>query len=192
MTGEALAALIGRAKARDVEALDALIDHFGPRIFGFLFRLTGSRHDAEEMLQDVFVRLVRNIGRYEHDGQFEAWLFRIAGNLVRDRVRRLRRRPAMVSIDESSGGDSHAVEIIAARPTTGGGDAEADRHEKMDKLQSALTQLPDAEREVVLLRHFSQMSFAEIAAAMDTPLGTALARAHRGLNKLRALMDPNP
>ena len=62
--------------------------------------------------------------------------------------------------------------------------------EEVDALQQALARLPAAEREVVMLRHFSQLSFAEIAEAMGTPLGTALARGHRGLAKLREWMTP--
>ena len=61
--------------------------------------------------------------------------------------------------------------------------------EDVDRLQRALENLPETEREVVMLRHYSNLSFAEIAELMGTPLGTALARAHRGLHKLRAMMD---
>ena len=59
------------------------------------------------------------------------------------------------------------------------------RAEQVDRLQQAISRLPDAEREVILLRHFSQLSFRQIAEVMETPLGTALARAHRGLARLR-------
>ena len=63
------------------------------------------------------------------------------------------------------------------------------RAEEVDKLQTAIGQLPEPERMVILLRHFSQLSFREIAELMETPLGTALARAHRGLARLRDLME---
>jgi RNA polymerase sigma-70 factor (ECF subfamily) len=62
--------------------------------------------------------------------------------------------------------------------------------EDASQLQTFIDMLPDAEREVILLRHYAQMSFAQIAEAMETPLGTALARAHRGLAKLRGWMEP--
>ncbi|MCH7813027.1 MAG: sigma-70 family RNA polymerase sigma factor, partial [Planctomycetes bacterium] len=68
-------------------------------------------------------------------------------------------------------------------------DALMQQGEDADRLQQALGELPGAEREVILLRHFSGMSFAEVAEAMGTPLGTALARSHRGLGKLRALLE---
>ena len=83
--------VIERAQRREPDAFDTLVDLYSSRLFGYLYRRTGSRHDAEDMLQEVFVRLVRTLDRYTHDGRFEAWLFRIATNLIRDRVRQLQR-----------------------------------------------------------------------------------------------------
>lgn len=179
--------LICRARQRDSAAFETLVEIYSPRLYGYFYRLTGRREDAEDLLQDVFVRVVRMIGRYEHENRFDAWLFRIATNLVRDRVRR-RRRAAGV---ESSGGQQDEPGVLEEVP-----DEEVDRPddvmqtaEQVDRMQRVLRQLPAAEREVILLRHFSQMSFKEVAEAMGTPLGTALARAHRGLSKLRRLME---
>ncbi|MDM8006017.1 MAG: sigma-70 family RNA polymerase sigma factor [Phycisphaerae bacterium] len=179
--------LIRRARQRDSAAFETLVEIYSPRLYGYFYRLTGRREDAEDLLQEVFVRVVRMIGRYEHENRFDAWLFRIATNLVRDRVRR-RRRAAGV---ESSGGQQDEPGVLEEVP-----DEEVDRPddvmqtaEQVDHMQRVLRQLPAAEREVILLRHFSQMSFKEVAEAMGTPLGTALARAHRGLAKLRRLME---
>lgn len=187
MEGEALDRAIQGAQAGDRASLDLLIDHFAGRVFGFLYRMTGSRHDAEDLMQEVFVRLVRMIGAYQHDGRFEPWIFRIAANLVRDRLRRTRRGPRIVSMsavgsdDESGGFDAMAE---TAQPV----DAGLVHGEDLGALGMALKRLPEAEREVVMLRHFSQMSFKEIAEATGVPLGTALARGHRGLARLRELM----
>jgi len=179
--------LIRRARQRDSAAFETLVEIYSPRLYGYFYRLTGRREDAEDLLQEVFVRVVRMIGRYEHENRFDAWLFRIATNLVRDRVRR-RRRAAGV---ESSGGQQDEPGVLEEVP-----DEEVDQPddvmqtaEQVDHMQRVLRQLPAAEREVILLRHFSQMSFKEVAEAMGTPLGTALARAHRGLAKLRRLME---
>jgi RNA polymerase sigma-70 factor (ECF subfamily) len=83
MTESELAELIGRAQGRDPEAFDRIIDAYGPRLFGYLYRLTGSREDAEDLLQETFLRVVRMIADYAHDGRFDAWIFRIATNLAR-------------------------------------------------------------------------------------------------------------
>ncbi len=193
MDPQQLARLIAAARRREPEAFDALVDAYSSPLYGYLFRLTGSRDDAEELLQELFVRLVRMIARYQHDGRFEAWLFRIATNLARDRVRRLRRSPQVSSIEAGGGGDGALLDGELGDAMV---DASCDApdqpmrlREDCDALQRALAQLPAAEREVVMLRHYSDMTFAEIAAAMQTPLGTALARGHRGLQHLRRLLS---
>ena len=196
MKPDELGPLIDRAKQRDPGAFDALVDAYGRRLYGYIYRLTGSRLDAEDLLGELFVRLVRTIDQYQHDGRFEAWIFRIATNLARDHVRRNRRAPATVSIDAETAagpddGDPPAWRELAdiSGPPP---DASLELREEVDDLQRALAQLPAAEREVIMLRHFSGLSFADIAEAMGTPLGTALARSHRGLQRLRELLEDRP
>ncbi|MEP0842741.1 MAG: sigma-70 family RNA polymerase sigma factor [Phycisphaerae bacterium] len=188
-----LADVIARARRQEPAAFDTLISAYSDRLYGFFYRLTGSRHDAEDLLQEVFIRVVRTIGRYEHAGRFDGWLFRIAANLLRDRVRRSRRgKPSDDHTGERVGPEP--AESLANRPDPAQDDPASalQRAEATDRLQRAIDRLPPAEREVIMLRHFSQLPFREIAEMMDTPLGTALARAHRGLARLRELMEAPP
>ena len=183
-----LGGLIERARSREAGAFDELVAHYAPRLYGYLYRLTGSRHAAEDLLGELLVRLVRTIGEYRHDGRFDAWLFRIATNLARDRLRRAkvaREVQAGAGTDEDDG-DGLLGRTIDARET--GPLKTLSTAEQIDRMQRAVGRLPEPEREVILLRHFSEMSFKEIAELMGTPLGTALARAHRGLARLRELM----
>jgi RNA polymerase sigma-70 factor (ECF subfamily) len=182
-----LSDIIARAQAREPAAFDVLIDRYGPRLYGYFYRVTGRRVDAEDLLQDFFVRLVGTIGQYQHDGRFEPWIFRIATNLVRDRIRRSR------SSREVSRGPFGPED--ESDPWRNDKPAEPDRPidqleavEEVNRLGRAIQELPEPERIVILLRHFSQLPFREIADLMGTPLGTALARAHRGLARLRELM----
>lgn len=192
MDGEALSAAILGAQRGDSACLDRLVEHFAGRIFGFLFRMTGSRQDAEDLMQEVFVRLVRMIGAYQHDGRFEAWIFRIAANLARDRVRKVRRSPRLVALVDSDtdaralSGVSSVEDLASAEEPI---DAGLVRGEAVDALNTAMKELPAAEREVIMLRHFSQMTFKEIAETTGVPLGTALARGHRALARLREIME---
>ncbi len=189
MSVDELTNLIERARLGQADAYDALVDLYANRLFGFLYRLTGSRADAEDLLQDVFIRVVRMLPRYEHRGALEGWLFRIATNLARDHFRRTQRTPPTLSIHADPDPDAGGTGIQPADCETESPDRAVQRVEAADALQAALGQLPPAEREVVMLRHFSDMSFAAIAEAMGTPLGTALARGHRGLGKLRKLLE---
>src|SRR5215468_567733 len=98
MDRESLADLIRRAQLQDPAAFESLVDQFGGRIFGFVYRMVGSRDEAEDLVQEVFLRVVRTIVRYHEDGRFESWVFRIAANLVRDRARSLGRQPGRMEL----------------------------------------------------------------------------------------------
>ncbi|MCK4659499.1 MAG: sigma-70 family RNA polymerase sigma factor [Phycisphaerae bacterium] len=189
---EPLAAIIERAQRFDPGAFDELVDMFGQRVFGFLHRMVGNREDAEDLLQEVFLRVVRTLPRYTHQGRFEGWIFRIAANLARDRIRRARRSPTIISMSGEQGDPDGRANWDCADPSHISPDQPAIQREQVDHMQAALGQLSAAEREVITLRHYSALSFAEIAEAMETPLGTALARAHRGLAKLRRIMESAP
>jgi RNA polymerase sigma-70 factor (ECF subfamily) len=182
-----LNSLVVRAQQKDPGAFDTLIEAYGPRLYGYFYRATGRRSDAEDLLQELFVRLVSTIHQYEHEGRFDPWLFRIATNLIRDRIRRSRSAKRAFGAgeqnDDERGGLAEVTDRTQPHP-----DEVLDRAEQVDRLQAAIEQLPEPERAVILLRHFSQLSFREIAELMGTPLGTALARAHRGLARLRELM----
>ncbi|MCH8879512.1 MAG: sigma-70 family RNA polymerase sigma factor [Planctomycetes bacterium] len=178
-------ALIRGAQAGRADCFDELIDLYANRLYGYFYRSSGSATVAEDLVQDVFLRLIRAIKRYDHREQFEAFLFRIAGNLNRDRIRKSRRsKERSLALEEDqlpalTMADAHIHEPLAA----------LEQAEHIDAMQAAMARLPAAEREVIVLRHFSELSFGEIASIMDTPLGTALARAHRGLKKLRSMLE---
>lgn len=189
MDDAVLAEVIRGAQRGDEAAFDRLVSAYGRRIVGFLYRLTSSREEADDLAQEVFVRIVRTIASYRHDGRFEPWLFRIAANLARDRVRRLQRMPKIIPLETGDGspGKGSAASDRLESPTEPV-EAAMMHREAVERLNRALAELPEAEREVLMLRHFSRMSFREISKATGSPLGTALARSHRGLARLRETM----
>jgi len=179
---EHLRDLVDRCRRGDDRAFDAVFHMFRGPLYSYLARTTGDRHLAEDFLQDVFLRMVENLDRYEESGRFQAWLFRIAANRVRDWARRR-------SHTERVGG--------AAEPGNPGGTTAVDRpveqppeaalvmDEQVRRLEAGLQSLEADERQVLVLRHYSGLSFKEIADIMGAPLGTVLARSHRALIKLR-------
>jgi RNA polymerase sigma-70 factor (ECF subfamily) len=175
--------LLSRARQRDPDALSELVQVYSTRVYGLLYRLTGSPDVAEDLMQETFLRLLRTIEDYEHVGRFESWLFRIAANLARDRARKRARRGEHVSADGPA-----ADELVTGRRDEDNADprTRAERAEAGRRLTAALQKLPPADREMILLRHYSELSFKEIAELLDIPLGTALARAHRALQRLRS------
>lgn len=179
------AEVIRKARGLDAGAFDEIVDAYSGRLYGFFHRMLGRREEAEDLVQDVFVRVVKGIADYREEGRFEAWLFRIAGNLVRDRLRREPKETAIGTV-----GQEHAADLESRSDRRTGGAAEAlECREDMDRMQKCLAKLPSMEREVVLMRHYGELSFAEIAEYTSAPLGTVLARAHRGLAKLRQWME---
>ncbi|MBL8878939.1 MAG: sigma-70 family RNA polymerase sigma factor [Phycisphaerales bacterium] len=177
--------ILRRARQHDADAVEAIFNLYSARVYGLLYRLTGSRDDADDLLQETFLRLVRTISRYEHDGRFDAWLFRIAANLTRDRGRKHRRRAPSAPLDVYATGENDSADdraLAVDRPP----DFSILRNESEARLAEAMQRLTEVEREVLVLRHYSDLPFREIAKLLEIPLGTALARAHRALLRLRA------
>jgi len=187
MDSERLRATIASAQSGSAGAYGALLEAYGPRLYGYFYRATRSHHDAEDLLGELMLRLVRRLPEYDDRGRFEPWLFRIAANMVRDRIRRARASPAPVSmLAEDDAGQSLAERI--ADGSAAAVEARAVAEEESARLNAALARLDEPSRQMVLLRHFGQMSFKEIAEMFDCPLGTVLARVHRGLRALRRLL----
>lgn len=184
-----LEALLQRAKNGDSQALAAILDNYAARVFGLLYRLTGSQDSAEDLTQETFLRVARTIAEYDHVGRFEAWLFRIAANLARDRARRIRRRGLGVSLSSTADDEAEADPRLAdvSRPDPS---VLVEQMELGQRLGQCLERLNEADREIILLRHYSDMSFKDIADLLGIPLGTALARAHRALQRLREQLEP--
>ena len=186
MEPQRLRATIAEAKAGSAGAYEALLDEYARRLYGYFRRSTGSHHDAEDMLGELSLRLVRTLKDYDHRGRFEPWLFRIAANMVRDRIRRSKASPAAMSISaEDRSGEPISDRLAGAGPPA---DAGLLAEEASGRLAAALEKLDPAVREMILMRHFGEMSFKELAKMFDCPIGTALARVHRGIQALQLIM----
>jgi RNA polymerase sigma-70 factor (ECF subfamily) len=138
------------------------------------------------MLGELTLRLVRTLKDYDDRGRFEPWLFRIAANMVRDRIRRRRANPAPASLSaQSDSGESMAARVAGRLQPP---NAEMLAAEASARLSGALEKLDVLTREMILLRHFGEMSFKELSELFGCPLGTVLARVHRGLKTLRRML----
>ena len=173
----------------DPDAFAWLLEQYGSRLYGYFLRATGSRNHSEDLLQEVFVRLLEKIGDYSHKGRFEHWLFRIAANLVRDRYRREKHEPGQFSSYEKPDDNSSLAEAIPA--AVSGVESRLEHQEQMDQLQRALQELPEMDRELILARHYGGLSFNELAEQYGMPIGTALSKVHRGLKLLKRILTEN-
>jgi RNA polymerase sigma-70 factor (ECF subfamily) len=166
--------LMVRGAAGNDDAFRILVRRWERPVFAFLDRMLGSREEAQDVAQETFLRVCRNAGRYEGNGRFKSWLFRIAGNLARTRLRR-RKIVRWIPFD-------------LARHDLAGEDA-ADRGleagESGAAVRRALSALPERQREAVLLRHFEEMSHRDIADALETTVSAVESLLHRAMATLR-------
>jgi len=186
MEQDPLGEQITKCQQGDPEAFSWLTEEYGPRLYRYFLRLNGSTADAEDLLQELFVKLIEKIGHYRHQGRFESWLFCVAANMVRDEARRRVRRGEVLSLQDERVG---LKEVLASDEATA--DVKLQQSEQIDRLQRALDQLPQMDREIIILRHYGQLSFKEIAEQFQIPIGTALAKVHRGLKRLQKIMTQN-
>lgn len=158
-----------------------LIDLYARRVFALIRSRVSSPELAEEITQSVFVTVATKLGsgQYAERGRFEAWLFRIAMNRLRDEVRRAKRHATPTAPETMAGlGLACDRESIGVIEPSG----------EVAMLRDAMGQLSEPDREVIHLRHHAGLSFKQIADLLGEPLGTMLARHHRALRKLKALM----
>jgi RNA polymerase sigma-70 factor (ECF subfamily) len=172
------ARILAAAAEGDQSAWQAIVEGYSPRVFGLIRVQCGDPDLAEEIVQSTFCTVAQKISGYKEFGRFDAWLFRIAMNRLRDEMRRRKRQ-------------ARPMEEEALIGLSGGGqptDAAQFDSESRQALARALTELSEADREIIDLRHTGGLSFRQIGALLDQPVGTLLARHHRALKKLRAIL----
>ena len=170
-----LAQIVAGCKKAQEEAFAKLVDIYAKRCFGYFYRLTGNVETSNDLLSELFVRLVEKIGSYK-EGSFEKWLFRISSNIFYDYLReKQRREKAMQHLQQ------HRIETTTVENNN-------ETSLQIDSLQRQLEKLDAETRELVLLRFYSELSFKEIAKMRSMPIGTVLSKVHRGLKSLRELM----
>jgi RNA polymerase sigma-70 factor, ECF subfamily len=161
-----------------VPTWDQVATEYGPRVYAMAYHLTGDRHQAEDLAQDVFVRVYRNLDKYS-PGTFDGWLYRITKNLFLDGIRR-RRKVRMVPLPDD---DWHGSMQDGPNP-----EELVDRHGIDGSIEQAITELPKTFRTAVVLCDVQGMTYEEIAEATGWPMGTVRSRIHRGRRMLRSAL----
>jgi RNA polymerase sigma-70 factor (ECF subfamily) len=174
-----LARVIAGCQSGDADSFARIVDMYAGRCYGYFYRLTGDRNLSDELLSELFVRLVQKMGSYK-GGAFESWLFRIARNIFHDYLRGKRRHKKLLTARRTELELESEPDELPRSDTS---------DEQLSRLQSRLQRLDTDTRELIMLRFYSELSFKEIAAIRSEPLGTALSKLHRGLKKLRGLME---
>lgn len=190
------ATLVARYIAGDDRAFALLLARHQSRVYTTLVLIVRDEALAEDLTQDTFIKAVKMLrdGRYTDEGKFGGWVCRIAHNLGIDATRRLKRK-ATVSLDAPVCADVAATEqpgrlLFTADSTAPSPEADIIRAESHAHLRRLIEDLPTAQRQVLLMRHYGEMSFQEIADATGVSVNTALGRMRYALLNLRRRMLP--
>jgi len=178
------AAVLARARQGDSEAFRELVERHGRSVFRLAFRMTGNEQDAEDVVQEAFLRAFRQLGRFESRANFGTWLYRIVANCSVDLMRAKQSRH---DISRSESLDD-AVELPAI--DAAGPDRLAQSAEIQARVREALSGLSPLERAAFILRHHEGRSIEEISKTLD--LGTSAAKhsVFRAVKKLRIALAP--
>jgi RNA polymerase sigma-70 factor (ECF subfamily) len=169
-------------------AFEILVERHKNRLFTAIFLIVRDRCAAEDIMQDVFIKAVDTIksGRYNDEGKFLPWLLRVAHNLSIDFFRKQKRYPTIAVENENGKDYLNSEEFAIESPET-----ECIRGESIAELKELIKLLPQAQKEVLMMRHFFKMSFQEIADATGVSINTALGRMRYAVINLRKLMNEN-
>jgi RNA polymerase sigma-70 factor (ECF subfamily) len=182
--------LMFRVQEGHTASFDLLVERYKDRLFNYLLRLVGNRDEAEEIAQEAFVKAYIHAGKYKTIAKFSTWLYTIATNLVRNRMRSRSRRPQIFSLwskRQSDGEEEKTIDII---------DPGRSPEEKINDTQlgeiinRAIEKIPEKYRTSFVLREINQLSYEEIAAVTGLKLGTVRSRINRARNCFRQIVEP--
>jgi RNA polymerase sigma-70 factor (ECF subfamily) len=171
--------LVGKLKRGDEQAFAQLIHLYEHRVYAMAYRFTGSREDAEDITQETFLGILNSLNRFRGASKLSTWVYRIAMNHCLEHVRR--RKADTVPLNEE----------LAITTSSPGDDPQrsAEQCEASDAVQSALLGLSSDHRQVVILHELQELTYGEIADALDIPVGTVKSRLFNALRKLKELLS---
>jgi RNA polymerase sigma-70 factor (ECF subfamily) len=171
--------LVEAFQAGDVSAFDDLLVRWDRKIQGAIYRLMGSEDEARDLCQETFLKAYRALRGFKREARFSSWLYQIAVNVCRDRMRR-RKGKTLVSIEDLE--ENGTLMPSPVGPTA------LDLVEASDlarAVASAVAGLPDEQREVIVLKEYQGLTFVEIAEVLGLPTSTVKTRLYRGLGQLK-------
>ena len=182
-------AFVAKARLGDADAFRALVERHGRPLFRLAFRMTGNQHDAEDVVQESFLRAWRQLGKFDERASFGTWLYRIATNCSLDVMRSRKRRAKQEAGPEAAG--SEMEDPILSLPS---GDPTPERvamsGEVRERVAEAMNELSASERTAFVLRHFEGMRIEDVSRVLGCQPGAAKHSVFRAVQKLRRALEP--
>ena len=175
--------LVRSVLAGDRERYAELVERYQGRLVNYLHRLVRQTDDAHDLAQEVFVRVYQALDRFDPQYRFSTWLFRVAQNAAIDQIRRRRFRTVSIGPgDESREDGGRAVDVEDHAP---GALAELEARERDGEVRAAIEALPWEYRELIVMRHYGELAYEEIAESKGMPLGTVKNKLFRARQMLK-------
>jgi RNA polymerase sigma-70 factor (ECF subfamily) len=174
--------LVEACQAGEASAFDVLVARWEDRVRGAAYRFLSSEDEARDVAQETFLKAYRGLSGFKRQARFSSWLYQIATNLCRDRLRRRKTRP-QVSLEAL---EEAGPVIVESRP---GAHERLLERDLAEAVRRAIHALPEEQREVVILKEYQELTFLEIAQALDVPVSTVKTRLYRGLVQLRQRLE---
>ena len=183
---QAVAALVGRCLSGDAAAWEAIVRQYNRRIYNVCYRFAGTAEDAEDLTQEVFIKMYRTLNSYDASkGALITWVTTIARNLLVDHFRRSKHDRMTDSLEAAPAGDPEALTLGEQLPDLGPSpDAGVQTQETQRVVHLALQKLSPELREAVILRDLQELEYREIAQVLRVPEGTVKSRINRGRAEL--------
>jgi RNA polymerase sigma-70 factor (ECF subfamily) len=182
--------LVARLVKRDEEAFNEVVHQYGDRVFNLVLRMVGSRAEAEDIAQEVFVTVFKSIDSFRSEAKLSTWLLRIATNHAKNRIKYLaRRREQANDTGNSDSGDLADEGKAPAQSHIHGPDLLLEAAETEDMMQKAIAALEEDQRLLVVLRDVEELSYEEIVEITGLPEGTVKSRLHRARMTLKQLLE---
>jgi RNA polymerase sigma-70 factor (ECF subfamily) len=173
--------LVEAFQGGDLSAFDDLLRRWDGKIHGAIYRLMGSDEEARDLCQETFLKAYRALGGFKGEARFSSWLYQIALNVCRDRMRR-RRGKTLVSLDDMEEGEIHVDRAPSALEQMEAADLSR-------RVAAAVAALPEEQREVIVLKEYQGLTFLEIAQTLGLPMSTVKTRLYRGLGLLKLKLE---
>ncbi|MHC4932931.1 MAG: RNA polymerase sigma factor [Planctomycetota bacterium] len=190
MTERSDVALMLSFQEGDQEAFSVLVDRHRNAIVNLTYRYLGNRSDAEDLAQEVFLRVYRARARYRPEAKFTTWLYRVAVNACLNEVRDRKNRPTFGAASLAGGDDEGFAPSVADERTESPVHA-AERSELRERVRAAVDELPDRQRVALLLNKFHGLSYEDLAASMDLTIPAVKSLLVRARENVRRLIEPH-
>lgn len=183
--------LVKRARNGDEDAFRDLMLRHQRRIFQLCFGMVRNKDDALDLTQETFVKVYRNLDRFEGNSAFYTWAYRIARNVTIDHLRRSRRHRSVEYDDAIGRDDEQGIDdTFLSRPLNLNPARVVSRRELLDKINEAALSLSDIHREVITLREVEGLSYQEIADRLEISIGTVMSRLHHARKRMQEQLLP--